>query len=760
MILSRTGRRIPLALKVAAFVSLISAAGAVVLGVVDVSATRDRVNDQYATEAFGLANIITEQVQRDPQAFEKTNNLLAGLVQTHPNLLRVRLFRGPPFGPPLVWASSYHTDFAVDAGPDVLVAPGQRLQKATTLDGQPVFLDVEPVDPAVYTNGVVSIAFYFEGTSRLETISETARRVVADSAYVIAVQLLALIVAMYLLVLRRVNRLGRAAAAVGRGDLSVRLPESRTVAGDELTTAAREFDHMVVAVESRARQQEAVAELGRLALAGEPLTQLFAAAADLVSDAMLVDRVVIHEAKGPAGLTIVAAAGFGRDVLGMSVPDGTASQPGFALLSEGPVLVAEVESETRFEQSPLLKSEGAVSGVSVIIASDSGAFGVLSAFSLTKRAFTKDDISFTQSMANVLAEAIGRQTALARERQSEARYRLVVEHATELIALVSPDGKIAYASPSVQAVMGYEPSTLVGVDTSDLVDPAAHGTVDDALRAALDGRIASISDLKARKADGHFAYLDGTVAPILDEDGSVSLALLIFHDVTESRDSREERRRLLARLLAAQEEERLRIAADIHDDPIQTMTAAALRLEGVRKLSKDPRQIEMLDKLEESVSGAITRLRRLMFELRPPALDREGLAAALRDYLASASREFGFSFDLQSSLREEPNLESRAISFRIAKEALVNAAKHAHAKRIDISLGRLDSGVRVRVKDDGVGFDVEEAEKLRDHVGLTSMRERAGLAGGWCRITSSGEGTSVEFFVPDQHEPVSGAPDG
>ena len=69
--------------------------------------------------------------------------------------------------------------------------------------------------------------------------------------------------------------------------------------------------------------------------------------------------------------------------------------------------------------------------------------------------------------------------------------------------------------------------------------------------------------------------------------------------------------------------------------------------------------------------------------------------------------------------------------------------------------------MRVRVKDDGTGFDVQEAGQLRDHVGLTSMRERAALAGGWCRITSSPDGgTSVEFFVPDQDEPTSGAPDG
>lgn len=735
--------------------SLISIVGAVVLGVVGVATTRDRVDDQYAKEASGLSRIITEQVMRDPEDYEKTNDLLSSLVATHPTLLRIRLLRGPPFGPPLLWASSYHTDFAVDAGPGVFATSGERTQKPTTLDGQGAFLDVEPVD---YPNGVDSIAFYFEDAPRRQAISETARRVVTDSIYVLAVQLLALIAAMYLLVLKRVNRLGRAAAAVGRGDLSVRLPETRVVVGgDELTTTAREFDHMVGAVASRARQQEAVAELGRLALAGESQSQLLDLAAVLVSDAMLVDRVEIHEVTDPNILTLAAATGLAEKTLGTTIAGGTASQPGFALLSDAPVLVADASTETRFEQPPLLENEQVTSGISVIISSATGAFGVLSAYSLDRRKFTKDDVSFTQSIANVLAEAIRREAALAAERATETRYRLVVEHATELIALIRPaERDLTYASPSFLSVMGYEPSSLVGTDLENLFDADFRPVIEEASRASLEGRSTTLSAVRARRANGTIAFLDGTVAPILDEAGSITLALLIFHDVTDTRNAQEERRRLLALLLAAQEEERLKIAADIHDDPIQTMTAVALRLEAVRKMSENSRQREMLDKLEDTVSEAINRLRKLMFDLRPPALDREGLAAALRDYLAGASREFGFSFDLQSSLREEPDLASRAISFRIAKEALVNAAKHAHAEHIDVSLVPADRGVRIRVSDAGVGFDIGEAERLRDHIGLTSMRERARLAGGWCHITSSPEGgTSVEFFIPDQGEPLS-----
>jgi signal transduction histidine kinase len=104
---------------------------------------------------------------------------------------------------------------------------------------------------------------------------------------------------------------------------------------------------------------------------------------------------------------------------------------------------------------------------------------------------------------------------------------------------------------------------------------------------------------------------------------------------------------------------------------------------------------------------------------------------------------------LEDSLRSDPSVQVRALAYRIAVEAVNNAAKHASADRIEVALATQDGGVRVTVRDDGTGFDTN-SEAGPTHYGLRSMSERARAAGGWWRVNSApGTGTTVEFFVPD-----------
>jgi signal transduction histidine kinase len=219
-----------------------------------------------------------------------------------------------------------------------------------------------------------------------------------------------------------------------------------------------------------------------------------------------------------------------------------------------------------------------------------------------------------------------------------------------------------------------------------------------------------------------------------------------------------QRRRLLAGLVEAQEEERQRIASDIHDDSVQVMSALVMRLGVLRNAMDDPRLLEMVEEIERIARASITRLRRLMFELRPPALDREGLAAALRLYLEHNLSSPEISHRVTSELQAEPTPETRTILYRIAQEALNNVRKHASATRVDVLLAHQDGGVVVRIGDDGVGFDPGGIDRARPgHLGVSSMRERAEIAGGWWRIDSApGRGTVVEFWVPDRGVPTKG----
>lgn len=213
----------------------------------------------------------------------------------------------------------------------------------------------------------------------------------------------------------------------------------------------------------------------------------------------------------------------------------------------------------------------------------------------------------------------------------------------------------------------------------------------------------------------------------------------------------QERRRLLSHLVHAEEEERRTIASDIHDDPIQKMVAASMRLDMVLEDHPELAADEQFHKAQDTVNRSIESLRSMMFELRPYVLDHDGLAAALAVFVVEEGKLPGSAtYEVQSRLISEPPESVRVILYRIAQEALVNVRKHAHATNVKIALDEGDDGYTLQVKDDGVGFEPSETtDPSLGHIGLTSMRERASLAGGWFRIESTnGSGTIAEALIP------------
>ncbi|MBW3577824.1 MAG: response regulator [Actinobacteria bacterium] len=207
---------------------------------------------------------------------------------------------------------------------------------------------------------------------------------------------------------------------------------------------------------------------------------------------------------------------------------------------------------------------------------------------------------------------------------------------------------------------------------------------------------------------------------------------------------------LLTSTLRVQDEERERIACDIHDDSIQAMTAAAMRLGVLERHLNGPEGRERLKAVEGTVREAIARLRHLLFQLRPPELDEHGLATALDSYLSHVADDVGYRYELENLLESEPRIETRLALYRVAQEALFNVAKHAGASRVHVVLSERDDGYAIRIRDDGVGFDVAAQGRSRPgHLGLSSIRHRAELAGGTCRIESRpGAGTTVDVWIP------------
>ncbi len=212
-----------------------------------------------------------------------------------------------------------------------------------------------------------------------------------------------------------------------------------------------------------------------------------------------------------------------------------------------------------------------------------------------------------------------------------------------------------------------------------------------------------------------------------------------------------ERRRAGSATLQAQEEERARVARDLHDEVNQSLTGLLLRLEAAREAAPPELEAE-LSETKALANQAMRELLSLARQLRPTALDDLGLAAATAgqvEQLARGAIEAELDTDGDfSSLSDDAQL----VVYRVAQEALSNAARHSGAGRVDVQLRRLeDGGVELTVADDGRGFAFEESER---GLGIGGMRERALLIGGELTIESRpGRGTTVRLTVPGESGP-------
>jgi signal transduction histidine kinase len=210
-----------------------------------------------------------------------------------------------------------------------------------------------------------------------------------------------------------------------------------------------------------------------------------------------------------------------------------------------------------------------------------------------------------------------------------------------------------------------------------------------------------------------------------------------------------QRKLVMQRVLRATEEERTRFAADLHDGPVQRLTALRYGLARVsaRVGRGDAGAANtLLDQLEHDLSEEIGGLRRFMAELRPPMLDQQGLHEALRSQAKSFEQSSGVACTVDAELEEKLAPELETVVYRVVQESLTNAAKHARASRVSVGLDSDDGVVRLRVRDDGAGFDPALSARLvqEGHFGLAGMRERVEMVGGRLQIDSSpGHGTTI-----------------
>ncbi len=250
----------------------------------------------------------------------------------------------------------------------------------------------------------------------------------------------------------------------------------------------------------------------------------------------------------------------------------------------------------------------------------------------------------------------------------------------------------------------------------------------------------------------------------LASDDVASCTEIVHHAQTAFRSARElhlaqeERLRLLARTVEVSEQERRRIAADLHDGPVQKITATAFSIDLlVNHLARGERDVEGLARnIRDELAEEIALLRRMFSELLPPVLDERGIGAAISaDAAELLPPETRYTMnDHTAAIRFAHDVETGA--HRIAREALLNVKRHAHATHVKVDLDHVGDNLRLIVTDDGAGFDPEALTPNKHHLGLESMRERAESLAGELHIESSPDtGTRLQATLPWRHPATS-----
>lgn len=223
--------------------------------------------------------------------------------------------------------------------------------------------------------------------------------------------------------------------------------------------------------------------------------------------------------------------------------------------------------------------------------------------------------------------------------------------------------------------------------------------------------------------------------------------------IGEALESAKQHQLMGLKIIQAQEEERKRVAREIHDGPAQSMANVVLRSEIVERMLKNERILEAqmeLHELKEMVRLSLADVRRIIFDLRPMALDDLGLVPTLQKYIQTCEERIESSIDLVVFGVEPPLRSSvKAAIFRLVQECLNNVEKHARATSVQVKLEFVQDSLSLVVKDDGVGFDLEQRMMGGGSFGLLGMKERVQLLEGSVEVQSApNEGTKVIFQIP------------
>jgi PAS domain S-box-containing protein len=339
-------------------------------------------------------------------------------------------------------------------------------------------------------------------------------------------------------------------------------------------------------------------------------------------------------------------------------------------------------------------------------------------------------------------------------RESEERYRLLVENSTDIVTEINSEDKYLYVSPNVKSILDFEPTDLVGTDVLAKVYGKDKATIGEIL-----SKLGGSATYRYRDRSGGWHWFESSGRVYYTSSGEQRM-VMVSRDITQRRKaeqqlevSRKQLQHFTEHLEHLLEEERKRISRELHDELGQLLTILKfdlswLKLEGIKT---DSDILTRVDAMMESVNEALASVKRISKEIRPPQLDALGLAGAIQWDIDQVEKKTG----LKSIVTVEPEEielpgQVNTILYRVFREALTNVLRHAKAKHVFIKISQRQGSVILTLRDDGRGITKKEL-KGTTSLGLVGIRERIRMVGGSFTIEGKrGSGTVVTVEVPNK----------
>jgi two-component system, NarL family, sensor kinase len=364
--------------------------------------------------------------------------------------------------------------------------------------------------------------------------------------------------------------------------------------------------------------------------------------------------------------------------------------------------------------------------------------------------------SLTTALLLVLVASVivsGERNRVAAQ-QSQLRLAAIVDSTQDAILSKTLEGKILSWNQGAEALYGYSEKEMVGEPIYKIIPTDRQDEMKQILQTLSEGRRVDHLETVRCRRDGTRVDVDITVSPLKDSSAKVTGASAIARDISQRKKMEESLRQLSARILNAQDEERRRIARDIHDSTVQKLALLSMNLSQAEHTSDSVKAVSLIHASRELSNQCAQELRSLSYVLHPPMLEELGLASALKIYGEGFSQRSGIELQVEvpnDFERLPPEMEIAL--FRVAQESLSNIMRHSKSPRAKIKLAR-NGAIELGITDEGKGFttgttpsngDVEAASM---GVGILGMSERMKQLGGTLRIDSGPGGTSVSAHLP------------